>query len=585
MGEIRLLHADDSRETACKIAARLAEEGHSVIRRDTGALVAAAAPDDAGADAVLVIWSPKVSAGSPLLDGARRALARRVLAPISVGGAEPPKSFAHLWPIDLDGWGGDTADPRWQFVRDEIDLARRRTEQREGPAPAAAAGPRRAPRAERLIAPVAAGLAITAAAIVIELTPPADAAPGAEPPMIAHLAVEPGSVALRDPEISAEPAVEEPVEASSTVFVAQADLPDAEDASAIVELSEETPSNAAAVAGGEAPVADEERVAELASVTPDNASADVSPAAPLIEEAPDPVAAGASPAMAETAPETPVEEAASGAPQEDAGVEVAETADTAVDDAQPALEAEAEAAMADEADILVAESAPIPPAAADTYGGLVFRDCSDCPDMVEIPAGVAPAATDDGVTRINPSPFAMARREVTFAEWDACVAAGGCRAFRPADGGWGRGDQPVVNVSRADAESYAEWLSRTTGHAYRLPSEAEWEYAALGGGSDPRVDGRAVTPSLANYEASLLARPAPGARFSPSAYGLYDMLGNVWEWTGDCADAAPTACSQAVAKGGAYNSSAWRLTAAHRLAKPAGAREPDIGFRIARSLP
>lgn len=133
--------------------------------------------------------------------------------------------------------------------------------------------------------------------------------------------------------------------------------------------------------------------------------------------------------------------------------------------------------------------------------------------------------------------LAVGRFEVTFAEWDACVAAGGCRR-RPDDSGWGRGRQPVINVSWADAQEYAIWLVRRTGKPYRLLTEAEWEYAARAGSAVHYWWGNDAGHGEANcYDCGSRwdgRQAAPVGRFSPNPFGLYDMHGNVLEWVEDC---------------------------------------------------
>ena len=96
-------------------------------------------------------------------------------------------------------------------------------------------------------------------------------------------------------------------------------------------------------------------------------------------------------------------------------------------------------------------------------------------------------------------PFAIERRETSFAEWDACVADGKCK-YRPDDHGWGRGDQPVIDVSWEDAKAFVAWLTQKTGRNYRLPSEAEWEYAARAGTTSTFWWGKDVGKSNANCD-------------------------------------------------------------------------------------
>ena len=201
---------------------------------------------------------------------------------------------------------------------------------------------------------------------------------------------------------------------------------------------------------------------------------------------------------------------------------------------------------------------------ATVMAGQPFRDCLACPELVVVPAGsflmgspVSETRRDDDEGpqhRVTiPAPLAVGRYEVTFAEWDACVAAGGC-PHRPDDAGWGRGrrTRPVINVSWKDAQAYVQWLSRKTGQTYRLLSEAEWEYVARAGTSTAwywgaREAGQCGYANGADEEAKKhnsswtvvgcddgYYRTAPVGRFEANAFGLYDVLGNVWEWVQDC---------------------------------------------------
>jgi formylglycine-generating enzyme required for sulfatase activity len=242
-----------------------------------------------------------------------------------------------------------------------------------------------------------------------------------------------------------------------------------------------------------------------------------------------------------------------------------------------------------------------------------FRDCDDCPTMVVVPAGEftmgAPAAELGGEAphrvRIE-APFAVSKFEITFAEWDACLAGGGCRGYRPGDEGWGRDSSPAMNISWEDAKAYAAWLSAKTGKTYRLLSEAEWEYAARAGSiaAYPYTDG--LSPSKANYDASTdgtgpsdvnRQRTVPVGSFLPNAFGLYDMQGNVSEWVEDCWNdeytaAAPTDgsawvagdCKGHVVRGGSWEDSATELRSAARTGGAKDDRFYTDGVRIARSL-
>ena len=254
--------------------------------------------------------------------------------------------------------------------------------------------------------------------------------------------------------------------------------------------------------------------------------------------------------------------------------------------------------------------------AEQSAAGQYFRDCIDCPDMATLPLGsfemgaptneIGRRAQEGPVTPVALSqPIAMATKEVTFDQWQACVNDGGCNAYAPSDYGWGRAKRPVINVSYHDAVGYAAWLSQKTGHTYRLPSEAEWEFAARAGSTTPFSFGVGVSTALANFNGEYVYRGPEGVyrkqttktgSFAPNAYGLFDMHGNVWEWTSDCwreshAEATGTGapvriagCAQRVLKGGAWNTGGWRLRAAHRLPKADNAREYDNGFRVVREM-
>ena len=219
--------------------------------------------------------------------------------------------------------------------------------------------------------------------------------------------------------------------------------------------------------------------------------------------------------------------------------------------------------------------------------GTVFRDCADCPEMVWLPPGETQLGEAAGgrrnVATVDHT-LAVGRFEVTFAEWDACVAAGECRR-RARDSGWGRGRQPVIDISWSDARQYTTWLSRKTGRTYRLLTETEWEYAARAGTDARYWWGNEARAGFANCNDCGTRwdgrRPAPVGSFAANPFGLYDMNGNVWEWVDDCSyDCAPG--DVRVVRGGAWQGPAHAMHSAARSAVPSGYHDNRVGFRVAR---
>src|SRR5690606_7613136 len=166
--------------------------------------------------------------------------------------------------------------------------------------------------------------------------------------------------------------------------------------------------------------------------------------------------------------------------------------------------------------------------------GYTFTDCSGCPEMIVLAGGLFVMGSpdnepgrgrDEGPQReVSVAPFAMGKYEVTFAQWDACLAGGGCNGYSPPDGGWGRGDRPVTGISWQDAQAYLDWLNAQAGGLrYRLPSEAEWEYAARAGHNEAYAFGPRVTATQATFRAR---QTTPVGAHEGNAFNLYDMHGN-----------------------------------------------------------
>ncbi len=264
---------------------------------------------------------------------------------------------------------------------------------------------------------------------------------------------------------------------------------------------------------------------------------------------------------------------------------------------------------------------PPPKFAANDPGGEVFKECDQCPDMVVVPAGKAMLGSPPGesgrqtfeaaphVVEID-TPFAVGRYAVTFAQWDACYAEGACGHRRLGDLDFGRGKRPAIFVTWAEAQLYVQWLKRKTGQPYRLLSEAEWEYAARGcrnlkcayapfwfGVIKPEL---AIYDSRRSYDGSPKAEPQlktePVDSGPANPFGLYNMLGNVRQWTQDCWNPAPSAvasngapvlsgdCSARATRGGSWADDPAKLRAAARDYESVDEGSERIGFRIARDL-
>lgn len=286
--------------------------------------------------------------------------------------------------------------------------------------------------------------------------------------------------------------------------------------------------------------------------------------------------------------------------------------------------------------------------------GSAFRDCADCPEMVVLPSGTFQMGAD----RMEPmrggemrpqgpvrtvtisAPFAIGKYEVTVGEWRAFVEDTG---HQPSDCKvWG-GDQrrfgqtwedpdygrpiadndPLVCVYWTEAQTFAAWLSEKTGETYRLPTEAEWEYAAQGGvdtiwpwgddpgriceygnvldqtaAQDPRlIAGSGTSLNMAAPCADGYALVAPVGQFKPNGYGLYDTVGNVWEWAQDCSfeyyPDEPTdgsavevdgACEKRAVRSGSWRTRVERNRPTFRGRDPEATSYHLFGFRIARDV-
>jgi formylglycine-generating enzyme required for sulfatase activity len=264
--------------------------------------------------------------------------------------------------------------------------------------------------------------------------------------------------------------------------------------------------------------------------------------------------------------------------------------------------------------------------------GDTFKECADasCPDMIVIPAGSfvmgSPEAEPGRAVNEGPQhpvtiekPFAVSIYKVTFEQWDVCVAYGDCRkTAHVSDSSWGRGKRPVINVGFDEVQTYVAWISKMTGKPYRLLSEAEYEYAARAGSTTAYPWGSEVGRNKAHcmgcgsrYDGGPDDRGPNGGQslpvdeIAPNKFGLYGMVGNVWEWVEDCyhasyavrtpqgtEDVAPSNgapwmtgdCKFRVSRGGSFAFGPASVRSASRTMTVVDDGNFNLGFRLARTL-
>ena len=231
-----------------------------------------------------------------------------------------------------------------------------------------------------------------------------------------------------------------------------------------------------------------------------------------------------------------------------------------------------------------------------------FYDCANCPYMRIVPAGEGVVGSPAGEPGRGggeplqhaftlPRPIAVGVYEVTLAEWKACVRDSACRPIVD----WSKDNPnpliPATDISFEDAQAFLAWLSVQSGRPYRLLTEAEWEFADRAGSLNAFPWGDEITPGQANYDQTAAYHGSPTAPFRgypeavnaypPNGFGLYQMQGNVWEWTSGCLDPA---CARHVLRGGSFQSAPGELRSGARFGAPAGKRRDDVGLRVARDL-
>ena len=245
------------------------------------------------------------------------------------------------------------------------------------------------------------------------------------------------------------------------------------------------------------------------------------------------------------------------------------------------------------------------PPTATAGGGPEIRECAGCPVLVSLPADVFTMGNNASDPSEKPAhqvrvgaPFAIGKFEVTVQQWNACADAGGCPKVPQAPNT--SGNAPMRDVSWEDAQQYVKWLTAVSGKPYRLPTEAEWEYAARGGTATPYWWGAKMVTGKASCKDCgppwSADRPANAGSFAPNPYGLHDTSGSVWEWVADCwhnnfKDAPGDGrvwdepnCRVRVIRGGSWREGTAYMVTSTRFRYDASVRQGQNGFRVARNL-
>lgn len=218
--------------------------------------------------------------------------------------------------------------------------------------------------------------------------------------------------------------------------------------------------------------------------------------------------------------------------------------------------------------------------------------------FVKIPSGNFMMSSNKihSTYKVSVKEFLLQESLVTFAMWDAFVEESGCY-YSPHDSGWGRNNRPVISVSFEDiTELFIPWVNQATNMNFRLPSEAEWEYSCRAGTITKYYYGDEISHDQAHFSNGSTIGTKPVKSYSPNAFGLYDMHGNVWEWTQDCWDehnenvpingnANLTGdCNKRILRGGSWNNYSDWLTSSYRIVMDTDTRLAVFGFRLAHDL-